>query len=391
MLLMIVAVILFVIADLLIRLIIRRTREKKIRAERESALHTSLRLDFSEEAVSLKRAEVEDPKARILCVDDEAVVLDSFRKILVMDGYSVDTVLSGPEALSLVRLHHYDFVFTDLKMPGFDGVEVTKAVKHLRPDIDVIIITGFATVQTAVDCMKFGAMDYVEKPFTEDELLDFVRKLLIKRKDRIQKLLKPRVHITHFSGGEENVDDGEFSIPGGVFISPGHCWISVEQDGTVKTGIDDFAIKLVGHVDDIEMPNPGMPVKKGQLLFTVRKGDRNLPMYSPISGRVARVNQDLAGHTEALDVTPYDANWICALDAENLHAELQDLKIGKAAVAFYQDEIRMYRESARKATRKLAGAVEETDNGGSMHVGDLAALDDKSWKKLVDRFFNRLV
>ena len=77
-----------------------------------------------------------------------------------------------------------------------DGLEVTKSVKHLRPDIDVVIITGFATVETAVDCMKFGAMDYVQKPFTEDELLEFVKKLLIKREDRISKTLKPKVHIT---------------------------------------------------------------------------------------------------------------------------------------------------------------------------------------------------
>jgi DNA-binding NtrC family response regulator len=112
---------------------------------------------------------VPNPKARILCVDDEDVILDSFRKILVLDGYSVDTVNSGAEALNLIKSHHYDFVFTDLKMPEMDGVEVTKSVKYLRPDIDVIIITGYATVETAVECMKLGAMDYVQKPFTEDD------------------------------------------------------------------------------------------------------------------------------------------------------------------------------------------------------------------------------
>ena len=91
-------------------------------------------------------------------------------------------------------------------MPEMDGLEVTKSVKHLRPDIDVVIITGFATVETAVDCMKFGAMDYVQKPFTEDELLEFVKKLLIKREDRISKTLKPKVHITNLKevSGYEN-------------------------------------------------------------------------------------------------------------------------------------------------------------------------------------------
>jgi len=108
-------------------------RSEETAAEREAALSESLRLDFTREAKTLKRAEVQNPKARILCVDDEEVILGSFRKILVLDGYAVDTVETGQEALGLIRTHHYDFVFTDLKMPAMDGVEVTKAVKHLRP------------------------------------------------------------------------------------------------------------------------------------------------------------------------------------------------------------------------------------------------------------------
>lgn len=196
-------------------------------------------MDFSSEAKTLKRAEVDDPKAKILCVDDEAVILDSFRKILVLDGYSVDTVETGQEALHLVQTNHYDFLFTDLKMPEMDGVDVAKGVKHLRPDIDVIIITGFATVETAVEVMKYGAMDYVQKPFTEDELLDFTKKSLLKRQDRINKQLRPKVHISHVKD-EKHDDSGEFSIPGGVFISEGHCWAEIDQDGNVKIGIDEY-------------------------------------------------------------------------------------------------------------------------------------------------------
>ena len=179
MILFALAVVVFIIADILIRIVGKRMQEKKLVQERAKVLETSLRLDYSREATTLKRAEVEKPKARILCVDDEEVILDSFRKILVLDGYAVDTVTLGAEALGLLQVHHYDFVFTDLKMPGMDGLEVTKAVKQIRPDIDVIIITGFATVETAVECMKVGAMDYVQKPFTEDELLEFTRKTLI--------------------------------------------------------------------------------------------------------------------------------------------------------------------------------------------------------------------
>ena len=211
--LFILAVIVFVIADITIRNIAKRVQDKKIKQERAEVLKESLTLDFSREAKTLKRAEVENPKARILCVDDEAVILDSFRKILVLDGYAVDTVENGKEALGLIQTHSYDFVFTDLKMPEMDGVEVTKSVKYIRPDIDVIIITGYATVETAVECMKYGAMDYVQKPFTEDELLDFTKKSLIKREDKINKTLKPKVHITQFKESGSTTTP-EFQIPG---------------------------------------------------------------------------------------------------------------------------------------------------------------------------------
>jgi len=90
--LFIIAVVLFVAADVLLRYLLRLQRERRIQREREAALAVSLRLDFSHEATTLKRTEVEHPKARVLCVDDELVVLDSLRKILVLDGYSVDTL-----------------------------------------------------------------------------------------------------------------------------------------------------------------------------------------------------------------------------------------------------------------------------------------------------------
>jgi CheY-like chemotaxis protein/glycine cleavage system H lipoate-binding protein len=383
--LFILAVIVFIISDLLIRYIAKRIRENKVLQEREEALKVSLKLDVSREAKTLKRAEVEKPKARILCVDDEAVILDSFRKILVLDGYSIDTVETGKEALGLVQTNSYDFVFTDLKMPEMDGVEVTKAVKHIRPDIDVIIITGYASVETAVECMKFGAMDYVQKPFTEDELLDFTKKSLIKREDKISKLIKPKVHITHFKESS-GTSTPEFQIPGGVFISEGHCWVSVIEDGSVKVGIDDFAKKIVGSIDTIELPNPGMVVKKGQLLFTVKQGLRNLSFNSPVSGKVKEVNKFINDDIKSLDVTTYDINWICEIDADELDIELPKLKIGKSAVSFYQGDIERLRELKKKQKK---GKETESEPDDVIYSGEMEKMDDTDWKRFSEEFFEK--
>jgi glycine cleavage system H lipoate-binding protein len=268
-------------------------------------------------------------------------------------------------------------------MPEMDGVEVTKAIKHIRPDIDVIIITGYATVETAVECMKYGAMDYVQKPFTEDELLDFTKKLLIKREDRISKLIKPRVHITHLdkSGG---VSDTEFQIPGGVFISKGHCWAKVKEYGTVRIGIDDFAKKIIGQIDSIELPNLGMDVKKGQILFSVQQGQRIISFKSPVSGKVSEINKFLNDEIESLNNTTYEKNWICEIDAEELDAELPDLKIGKSAVAFYQNEIEKCIKIKKKNVR---GEEMDSESKDLIYCGEMEKMDDIEWKQFSEEFF----
>jgi len=384
-LLMFVSVVLFVLADLAVRSVTQKMSEKARRREREEALAVSLTLDVSREAPSLKRVEVKDPVARILCVDDEEVILDSFRKILVLDGYSVDTVLTGPEALGLIQSHHYDFVYTDLKMPTMDGVEVVKAVKHMRPDIDVVIITGFATVETAVDCMKFGAMDYVQKPFTEDELLAFTKKALLKRQDRIQKLLKPSVHITYLAESDR-VRKWEFSIPGGAMISRGHCWANMAQDGSVKVGLDDFAKKLLGPIDAIDFPSIGMTVKAGQPLFGVRQKNRRVQFSSPVSGRVVKINAALGEDCEALEMTPYQKNWVCVIDADNLDVEVPQLKIGKGAVAMFQADIDRFRGLMKEMSKGMPEGVALDD---ALYRGELEQLDDAQSDRVVREFFTR--
>lgn len=385
--LFILAIIIFIIADILIRMIAKRLHEKKLKLEREQVLQESLKLDYSREAKSLKRAEVENPKAKILCVDDEEVILSSFRKILVLDGYSVDTVETGQEALGLIQTHHYDFLFTDLKMPLMDGVEVTKSVKHMRPDIDVIIITGYASVETAVETMKYGAMDYVQKPFTEDELLAFTNKALIKRQDKIQKQLKPKVHITHLPADEDS-SSGEFAIPGGVFIANSHTWVSMNQEGIAKVGMDDFAKKLIGKVESVDLPNLGMNVKAGQPLFTIKQGNRKVIFNAPVSGVVKSINTLLKENLEALDITPYERNWFCAIDTDNIDNEIKELHIGKSAVSFYQKDIEHFK-SVMKDIVKTEKKEDEYVNENQLYIGQLEKLSDVHWEKVVSEFFRR--
>jgi len=125
---------------------------------------------------------------RILIVDDDLNVCKSCQKIIQKAGYGVNYSLSGREALNMVEKGVYDIVFTDLKMAEMGGMEVLRFVKTKDPDIIVIVITGYATVASAVETMKTGAFDYLPKPFTPGEF----RAVLNKAAEERRRILRDR-------------------------------------------------------------------------------------------------------------------------------------------------------------------------------------------------------
>lgn len=117
-------------------------------------------------------------KASILVVDDDRAIRESLNSLLSDKGYDVLTVEDGHQAIDAVRQREWDVAMVDLKMPGIDGLEVLREVTKMSPNTKVIIITGYATVESAVEAMKQGAIDYIAKPFTVDELLIRLEKTL---------------------------------------------------------------------------------------------------------------------------------------------------------------------------------------------------------------------
>ncbi|MCJ7809913.1 MAG: response regulator, partial [Desulfobulbaceae bacterium] len=122
---------------------------------------------------------------RILIVDDELNICTRCVKILLKTGYAAQYALDGYEALKMVEERPFDLIITDLKMSSMGGMEVLRRVKDVHPDTMVIVITGYATVSSAVEVMKMGAFDYLPKPFTPDELRAVVRNALDAREAQI--------------------------------------------------------------------------------------------------------------------------------------------------------------------------------------------------------------
>jgi DNA-binding NtrC family response regulator len=113
---------------------------------------------------------------RVLVIDDEQVVLDSVRRVLEAEGIDVEATLSSREGLAWALERPYDLLMTDVRMPEIGGMRVLRDVKRARPGLPVVILTGYATVASAVQAMKLGAADYLEKPFTPDALVATLRR-----------------------------------------------------------------------------------------------------------------------------------------------------------------------------------------------------------------------
>jgi DNA-binding NtrC family response regulator len=132
--------------------------------------------DIMSTLVARESKMTESDEISVLVVDDEAPNLDSLRRIFEREGFSVLTASSGRKALDVCRQHEVHVVVSDLMMPGMNGIELVKALKTVVPDAEVVLMTAFGTVEKAVEAMRAGAYDFVEKPLKRMQMVKTVRK-----------------------------------------------------------------------------------------------------------------------------------------------------------------------------------------------------------------------
>ncbi len=144
-------------------------------------------------------------KGKILIADDEEIMRSSLSDWLKEDGYDAVAVEDGFKAIEQVKAEDWDLVLVDLKMPGIDGIEVLKQINRIKPNLPVVIITAYATVDTAVTAMKEGAADYVVKPFNPEEISMVINKIvehqrLVKENIRLRQELSRRFRFQDLIG-----------------------------------------------------------------------------------------------------------------------------------------------------------------------------------------------
>jgi len=128
---------------------------------------------------------VPDPKARILVIDDDDIILDSLREFLRLEGYCVDAVKTYQDAVNALERNEYNLAITDVNMPGAGGFELLRLCREKFPETVMIMITGYGTIDSAVEAIKMGAYDYLTKPIIDDEL-----RLVVERALQQQSLIQ---------------------------------------------------------------------------------------------------------------------------------------------------------------------------------------------------------
>ena len=117
----------------------------------------------------------------IIVIDNESVICDACNLVLTERGHVVDYCKTGKTGLLAVERGGYDLVLLDMKLPDMDGMDILKIIKGERPELLVIVITGYSTLLNAVQAMKLGATDYLSKPFTDDELMETVERIFVNK------------------------------------------------------------------------------------------------------------------------------------------------------------------------------------------------------------------
>ncbi len=178
----------------------------------------------------------------IMLVDDEESIINSLRGSLEDDGYIVLTASDGIKAVEIIRSQPVDIVFLDIWLPGMDGLETLKAVKDFNSSIEVIMMTGHGTVNTAVEAVKHGAFDFLEKPFSLDAVTDSVKK--IKKKQQKESSINKSDETTATTDAHHLVLEGESSAIEHVRQVVSECAAADENiliTGESGTGKEDIA------------------------------------------------------------------------------------------------------------------------------------------------------
>jgi DNA-binding NtrC family response regulator len=252
---------------------------------------------------------------RLLVVDDEEVVCQACRRIFSRQGFQVETYTDARQGLVHATENDYAIILLDIKMPHMDGIQFLERLRQKKPNVPVLIITGYPSIPNAAAAMRLGACDYVTKPFTSEEVTWGVQRVL-----NMQHVLNDE--------GETVAEERAAMVTAMANLETlfwDESWVQLSVDGTALVGAALPGLHGVS-ITGVRMPKIGEVVYQGLPLAGVNlSGKPALVIPSPISGVVAEVNALLALRPQLLASSPCGEGWIAGICATR-HEEMTNCK-----------------------------------------------------------------
>ena len=249
-------------------------------------------------------------RSDLLVIDDEPVVLDAVARVCSAHGMTVDAAPDSQTGLHLLRTCRYRLILCDIMMPEYNGFQLLDRVLKETLDTPVVMITGYSTIENAVRSLSSGAIGYLPKPFTEEELVSAVHRGL-----NFSALLRSR-NLSGFS-------------PDHYYRLGWISWATVEATGAALVGVTDMFLKTVGSVKEIRFFSPHQEIVQGTTCAHIASTTGLLhDVLGPISGKILEINTILHSDMSMIDQDPYGKGWLYRVIPTDVEYELKHLTVG---------------------------------------------------------------
>ena len=256
--------------------------------------------------------------ADILIIDDEQVIIDAILKICSLENYSAESALNVQAAIEKISRKYYSIIVCDIMMPDGDGFQILNELRNQNSSSALIMMTGYSTVENAVNSLYQGAVDFIPKPFTVDELLSSVYRAI-----KYQDIKKKQADISRKNTAHSLL----YVACPAKYLSLGYSsWMHQESDGSVLIGVCDLFLKTIESVKEIEFLKADEETAQGICCVSILSGDeRTHKVLSPISGRIIEVNQNLILNTSIIEKDPYFEGWMYRVIPSDIEYETKNL------------------------------------------------------------------
>jgi CheY-like chemotaxis protein len=253
----------------------------------------------------------------ILIIDDEQVIVDAVVRLCTAAGWSVDTAKDAKSGLKKIDDNQYQLIICDIMMPETDGFQFLEELRRRRVETPVVITTGFSTVENAVKSLCSGAIDFLAKPFTMDELVGAAQRGL--KYNRILQSIS-------YAQAPSRSDVPYVPCPPQYHRLGIMTWGFLASDGSLKIGVTDLFLKVIDSPRGIQMFGVDEEIVQGNVCaHIVTEDEMTHSILSPVTGRIIDQNRELRTDIRLLEKDPYFKGWIYNIIPSDLEYELRNL------------------------------------------------------------------